>query len=266
MAGFGARRDARIETLTPGTLIPGYYPWLPDQVVLMNDISYDRGTELRTITTTGGFINGSPASWTLPTGSRLYMPMRQDRSIIDWRTREAPPLVAELAHGDRLITANENPDDYQIVVRLQGASGRNEFSCGIVTVDHLAKKEHKWRVEDYRQAFLPPYTEDPVARSRAKSPGEIFFGPYLYNDTEFWFAVHPTGRGKWPVSIPAFNSRPEVPIFRCRPPGPSFPWFDLEFTGQERHPKDPMAPSRTSLDLIESTSTDRQGGRNEDPR
>lgn len=199
------------------------------------------------------FDDGSVYTF-LTWGERVAFPRRADGSTCDWRTTPEPPRARELCHGD-LLPNPDFPDmplaEPQRVILVQAVAGVDHV-VDVTTATQSVQGTRRWRFIADEIARWPRTPVSPETGVRAAKTGILeFAGPYTRPDltgTEFWFAEHPTGRGRWPAGILPYDwDFPYEPgVYRLR-----FP----------RHDWDPrLVPSSSSLPIGHIRAYRRQVG------
>lgn len=220
--------------LSPGTIIPAFWPWLPPAVVLEQKFLDDGRVYIRT---TGPENHNE---WTADSGTELNMPMDSIRKpIMWWKEQDSPPRLHEIRVGDGLQYRNAAH-----TVKKLGRRGTTDiYTVSLYTINIAEGTQHRFRIHRDELVVLDKLNEDMIlatnVRDRVNTPP---YGPYVYGNTRYFFRIHPYGRGRWPAYIKEFVLNENLGDYECRPPSPKTGrqyWDQFDFTGDVRHPGDP---------------------------
>lgn len=151
-----------------------------------------------------------------------------------------PPLAITVAIGDIL------PDGWRVEHVV--AHSPQLMAPGRWRLRNLETNEVMWEIagpydilKPGQNTWTPTRSESPVERAR-----HPWRGPYkdlVHEGVEYFFAVHPTGQGRWRKEVPLFEHKTTPGQYRSRPPKLRAAWKILEFGGaltDPRHTDDPQ--------------------------
>lgn len=221
--------------LKRGDLVPSFWPWLPPTIVLDKKFLDDGRVWIKT---SGPEDHNE---WTADPGTQFNMPLDSIRNPIMWWKRGdgKPPRLYEIRVGDGLQCRNSS----HRVVKLGKRGMTDMFTVSLYTVDMMEGTSHRFRVHRDELVILDQLHEDLIlatnVRDRVNTPP---YGPYVYGNTNYFFRIHPYGRGRWPAYIKEFVLNDNLGDYECRPPSPKTGrqyWDQFKFAGDVRHPGDP---------------------------
>lgn len=207
-------------------------------------------------------IKTNQGEWEFRYDERVNFPRRPHGEITDWRLSDRAPLPQDLCVGD-LLHPPTHPDERLPDPRLSPAwetateetrqvalSDWEQDAQRVTAVAYDRRTKHlitvathsrvhsarRWLFRADEQVIFP--RPDAVRAPAPRAHSVEAHGPYRFGDEHVFFAVHPSGRGKWPGWL---NSPIKIAskIFIARPPRDG-EWGDfVGLTPWRRHPSDP---------------------------
>lgn len=230
-----AHRFAEAFKYGPGDTLPPNYPWeLMDQEVAFVTTD-ENGHIILTMT--------NQRVYTVPWDKKIRPPMRLDGSTRNWATET--PFAEDVCVGDVLAQRWRVDRIYRLPNASPGTAGIDLTSIHGDNVQMSSAIRKGDRVHIDRIKMHRSHRGESVAL-RDQYPSR---GPYydaLNGSIEYWFLVHPTGRGRWSSTVPEFMVKYEAGRYESRPPSRQSKdrgvWEMLHFGGDSdvsRHPNDP---------------------------
>lgn len=246
------RYSTEVRFIHEGDELPASRPWLPTNMVQAKDPITDPDNPSLITAYSLVTVQGT---WIVRPGERLIFPRRTNGEVIDWKI-PLPPAM-EIYPGDTLPHFSPEKEDEHGRIMVDSIQSAKQYDKKFVYINTHTMFTHthfRWLVHLDQEFQFNPSLAD-MNRDRTKK-----YGPYVLLEDErvvYWLLVHPSGRGRWPSGIPAFEKIREPGVYVTRPP--NYPtkvlnqWELLAYRGPglntDRHPNDPeISRMRRSMD------------------
>lgn len=210
--------------------VPTNYPWLPGMEHIVQEVRHEQGYVV---------VKTNEGEWPFLATEPLNFPRRPDGKLREWEPGTG--RLRDLCTGDFILS-----DSSRWMVNRISYGGKEDYIVASAYNGYVTKTFAGYADAPITALFSGPASST-YTRKRKASPRYHYaplYGPYFFStepERLVMFAVHPSGRGRWPSELSdddkVYEPVPDLTIKRR--PTYFHGWHFLGANSFLRHPHDP---------------------------